>query len=59
LKVENGEVAGRVKNTIFSGNVYEMLKDRVKGVSSDVRTIDGSYTVPAVVIADQLITGTE
>jgi PmbA protein len=59
LKVENGEIAGRVKNTIFSGNVYEMLKDRVKAVSSDVRTIDGSYKVPAVIIADQLITGTE
>jgi PmbA protein len=59
LKVENGEVAGRVKNTIFSGNIYEMLKDRVKAVSSDVRTIDGSYTIPAVIIADQLITGTE
>ncbi|UCE27756.1 MAG: TldD/PmbA family protein [Candidatus Coatesbacteria bacterium] len=58
LKVENGEIVGRAKNTIFSGNVYEMLKDRIKAISSDVRTVE-SYVVPAVVIADQLITGTE
>jgi PmbA protein len=59
LKVEKGEVTGRVKNTIFSGNIYEMLKSRVKAVSSDVRTVGGSYVVPAVVIADQVITGAE
>jgi PmbA protein len=59
LKVEKGEIVGRVKNTIFSGNIYEMLKNRVKAVSSDVRTIGGSYVVPAVVIADQTVTGTE
>lgn len=56
LKVEKGAVVGRVKDTLFAGNIYEMLKDRVKAVSSDVRCIMGSYTVPAVVIADQVVT---
>jgi PmbA protein len=59
LKVEKGEIVGRVKNTVFSGNIYEMLKSRLKALSSDSRRIGGSFIVPAAVIADQLITGNE
>jgi PmbA protein len=56
LKVENGEVVGRVKDCIFSGNVFEMLKQRLRAVSSDVRRARGCYLAPTVVVADQTIT---
>jgi PmbA protein len=56
LKVENGEIVGRVKDCIFGGNVFEMLKQRLRGISSDARRAHGHYLAPAVVIADQTIT---
>jgi PmbA protein len=56
LKVENGEVVGRVKDCIFGGNVFEMLKQRLRGISSDARRSHGHYLAPTVIIADQTIT---
>lgn len=56
LKVENGEVVGRVKDCLFGGNVFEMLKQRLRGISSDARRAHGHYLAPTVVIADQTIT---
>jgi PmbA protein len=56
LKVENGEVVGRVKDCLFAGNVFEMLGARLRAVSSDARRSHGNYLAPAVVIADQTIT---
>jgi PmbA protein len=56
LKIENGEVVGRVKDCIFGGNVFEMLKQRLRAISSDVRRAAGCFLVPTVVVADQTIT---
>ena len=56
LKVENGEIVGRVKDCLFAGNVFEMLGERLRAVSSDARRSHGNYMAPAVVIADQTIT---
>jgi PmbA protein len=56
LKVENGEIVGRVKDCLFAGNVFEMLGARLRAVSSDARRSHGNYMAPAVVIADQAIT---
>ncbi|HUU57758.1 MAG TPA: TldD/PmbA family protein [bacterium] len=56
LKVENGEIVGRVKDCLFAGNVFEMLGPRLRAVSSDARRSHGHYMAPTVVIADQSIT---
>lgn len=56
LKVENGEIVGRVKDCIFSGNVFEMLKGRLRAVSGDAKRVSGCYFAPTVIVADQTIT---
>jgi PmbA protein len=56
LKVDNGEISGRVKDCLFAGNVFEMLGPRLRAVSSDARRSGGHYMAPTVVIADQTIT---
>ena len=56
LKVENGEIVGRVKDCLFAGNVFEMLGPRLRAVSSDARRSHGHYMAPTVVITDQSIT---
>lgn len=56
LKVENGEVVGRIKDCLFAGNVFEMLGARLRALSSDARRSHGNYMAPAVVIGDQTIT---
>jgi len=45
--VENGQIVGRVKNTAISGNVFELLKNRLAWISKDRETL-GSVTVPYV-----------
>ena len=56
LKIENGEIVGRVKDCIFAGNVFEMLGPRLRAISSDRRRSQGHYLAPTVVVADQPIT---
>jgi PmbA protein len=56
LKIENGEIVGRVKDCIFAGNVFEMLGPRLRAISSDTRRSEGHYLVPTIVVADQTIT---
>lgn len=56
LKIENGEIVGRVKDCIFGGNVFEMLGRRLRAISSDTRRSEGRYMAPTVVVADQTIT---
>jgi PmbA protein len=43
FRVENGKIVGRVKNTMVSGNVYQLLKNLV-AVGNDVRWLGGVYT---------------
>ena len=35
IYVENGEIAGNVKNTMVAGNVYDVLK-RVVGIENNI-----------------------
>jgi PmbA protein len=44
FRIGNGKVAGRVKDTLIAGNVYEMFKS-VAAVGSAVRDL-GTYHVP-------------
>ena len=45
--IESGEIAGRVKDTMISGNVYEVLS-RIEGMSSETQVVWGSREVPSV-----------
>jgi len=44
-KVENGEVVGRVKDTMIAGNVYQVLKE-VIGIGQEVRWVGGILQTP-------------
>ncbi len=43
--IENGEIVGRVKDTMISGNVYEVLK-KVEALSSEPEPVFGTRVVP-------------
>jgi len=49
FRIGNGKVAGRVKDTLIAGNVYEMFKS-VAAVGSAVRDL-GTYRVPFLMFA--------
>ncbi len=49
-KVENGEIVGRVKDTMVSGNVYEVLK-AADTLGSERRWVGGAYLLPPVYCA--------
>lgn len=44
-KVERGNIAGRVKDTMISGNVYQVLKEII-AIGSEARWVDGIFRVP-------------
>lgn len=44
-KVENGRIVGRVKDTMISGNVYQVLKE-VVGVGNEARWVSGILRSP-------------
>lgn len=50
-KVERGEIVGRVKDTVVSGNIYEALKELV-GIGSEGRWIGGMVYTPAFCCAN-------
>ena len=48
--VRNGEVVGRVKNTMIAGNVYELLKDQLIGLSDRPEWVFGMLNTPAIAV---------
>ena len=44
-KIENGKIAGRVKDTMVSGNVYQLLKD-IAAIGSETRWVGGFLQTP-------------
>jgi PmbA protein len=46
-KIENGEITGRVKDTMVAGNVHEALK-RIATIGSETRWVGGSMRTPAL-----------
>jgi PmbA protein len=44
-KVENGEIVGRVKDTMVAGNVYQVLKELL-GVGQEARWVGGILQTP-------------
>jgi PmbA protein len=50
-KIENGELVGRVKDTIIAGNIYESLKE-LQAVGREAQWIAGSFKTPAICLSD-------
>jgi PmbA protein len=46
-KIDNGEITGRVKDTMVAGNVHEVLK-RIAAIGSEARWVGGSLRTPAL-----------
>ena len=46
-KVESGRIVGRVKDTMVSGNVYQLLK-QITAIGSDVKWVGGSINTPSL-----------
>ena len=57
LKIENGKTVGRVKDAMISGNIYELLRDNLVGLSKEVERTGilggiGSHWYPHIVLRD-------
>jgi PmbA protein len=50
-KIENGEITGRVKNTMVSGNIYKILK-QLTAIGNDGRWIGGYFFTPSIYCPD-------
>ena len=46
-KIENGKIVGRVKDTMVSGNVYQVLKDIV-AIGNEARWVDNILQTPHI-----------
>jgi PmbA protein len=46
-KVESGKIVGRVKNTMVSGNVYQLLKE-ISAIGSQAKWVSGVINTPPV-----------
>jgi PmbA protein len=46
-KIENGEIAGRVKDTMVAGNVYQILK-QLESIGNDTRWVEGFLFTPSL-----------
>ena len=46
-KIENGKIAGRVKDTMVSGNVYKLLNN-IAAIGSESRWVGGILNTPPV-----------
>lgn len=46
-KIENGEVTGRVKDTMVFGNIYQLLKE-ITAMGNDARWIGGFVNTPSI-----------
>ncbi len=48
FKIENGEIVGRVKDVSIAGNVYELLKHNLAGVSQEHELVYGMVGLPYI-----------
>jgi PmbA protein len=49
-KVESGKIVGRVKNTMVSGNVYQLLK-KITAIGSEARWVGGFLNTPPLYLS--------
>jgi PmbA protein len=46
-KVENGEIVGRVKDAMLSGNIYNVFKQQIE-IGNEIRDVDGIMRTPPI-----------
>jgi PmbA protein len=46
-KIENGEITGRVKDTMIAGNVYQVLR-KLEAIGNDARWVEGFLLTPCL-----------
>jgi PmbA protein len=51
FKIEKGEIVGRVKDTMISGNIYQLLKN-IAAIGSDARWVGGFLSTPSICCAN-------
>jgi PmbA protein len=49
-KVENGKIVGRVKDTMVSGNIYQLLK-QITAIGSQARWVGNSLNTPPLYLS--------
>jgi len=54
-KVENGEIVGRVKDTMIAGNVYQVLKELL-GIGQEARWVGGILQTPSFYCSNVSVT---
>jgi PmbA protein len=54
-KVENGEIVGRVKDTMVAGNVYQVLKELL-GIGQEARWVGGILQTPPLYCSNVSVT---
>jgi PmbA protein len=57
-KVENGEIVGRVKDTMIAGNVYQVLRE-LPGIGRETRWVSGTLQTPPLYCSDISVTTKE
>ena len=55
--VRDGEIQGRVKNTMIAGNVYQLLKDRLIALGSEPEWVYGLFKTPPLLIDGVSVVG--
>jgi PmbA protein len=51
FKIEKGEIVGRVKDTMVSGNIYQLLK-KIDIIGSDTKWVGGFLHIPSIMCAN-------
>jgi PmbA protein len=47
-KIENGQITGRVKNVSIAGNIYDLLKNNLAGLSRETELVYGQVRLPYI-----------
>lgn len=55
--VRNGEVVGRVKNTMVFGNAYEILRDGLEAIGGEPEWVGGSLYTPPILVRGVSVVG--
>ena len=50
-KVEKGQIVGRVKDTMISGNIYDVLQ-KVIAIGNEAKWVGASIKTPALYLSD-------
>ena len=55
FKIEDGKIVGRVKDTMVSGNVYQLL-NQIVAIGSDARWVGGMLNTPSIYLPSVSVT---